>query len=161
MNDLVVREELSVVATGSHDFVTVSLDGQMVGIPVLAVHDVLNAQKITMIPRSPDWVAGVLNLRGRIVTAIDMRRRLGLPPLADGESSMSVVVEHNEEPYSLQIDKVGEVLSLEDQLFEKNPVTLDPRWREVSVGIYRLKDKLLPILDVDRLLAFETNGKAA
>lgn len=161
MNDLIVRDELSVVATGSQDYVTVSLDGQMVGIPVLAVHDVLNAQKITMIPRAPDWVAGVLNLRGRIVTAIDMRRRLGLPPLAEGESSMSVVVEHNEEPYSLQIDKVGEVLSLEDQLFEKNPVTLDPRWREVSIGIYRLKDQLLPILDVDRLLAFESNGKAA
>lgn len=161
MNDLVVREELSVVATGSQDFVTVSLDGQMVGIPVLAVHDVLNAQKITTIPRAPDWVAGVLNLRGRIVTAIDMRRRLGLPPLGEGASSMSVVVEHNEEPYSLQIDKVGEVLSLEDQLFEKNPVTLDPRWREVSIGIYRLKDQLLPILDVDRLLAFESNGKAA
>lgn len=161
MNDIVVREDLSLVATGTQDFVTVMLDGQMVGIPVLAVHDVLNAQKITVIPRAPDWVAGVLNLRGRIVTAIDLRRRLGLPPLDEDRSSMSVVVEHNEEPYSLQIDKVGEVLSLEDQLFEKNPVTLDPRWREVSVGIYRLKDQLLPILDVDRLLAFESNSKAA
>lgn len=161
MNDIVVREDLSLVATGTQDFVTVMLDGQMVGIPVLAVHDVLNAQKITVIPRAPDWVAGVLNLRGRIVTAIDLRRRLGLPPLDEDRSSMSVVVEHNEEPYSLQIDKVGEVLSLEDQLFEKNPVTLDPRWREVSIGIYRLKDQLLPILDVDRLLAFESNSKAA
>lgn len=161
MNDIVVRENMSLVATGSQDFVTVSLDGQLVGIPVLAVHDVLNAQQITKIPRSPDWVAGVLNLRGRIVTAIDLRRRLGLPPLEEGKSSMSVVVEHNEEPYSLQIDKVGEVLSLEDQLFEKNPVTLDPRWREVSDGIYRLKDQLLPILDVNRLLAFESSSKAA
>ncbi len=161
MNDLVVRDDLSLVATGTQDFVTVMLEGQLVGIPVLAVHDVLNAQKLTVIPRSPDWVAGVLNLRGRIVTAIDLRRRLDLPPLEEGKSSMSVVVEHNEEPYSLQIDKVGEVLSLDDQLFEKNPVTLDPRWREVSVGIYRLKDQLLPILDVDRLLAFESNSKAA
>jgi purine-binding chemotaxis protein CheW len=161
MNDLVVRNETNVAAVGSQDFVTVVLDGQQVGIPVLEVHDVLNAQKITVIPRAPDWVAGVLNLRGRIVTAIDLRRRLGLPPLEDGKSSMSVVVEHNEEPYSLQIDKVGEVLSLDDQLFEKNPVTLDPRWREVSIGVYRLKDQLLPILDVDRLLAFESNSKAA
>ncbi len=161
MNDIVVRDDLSLVATGTQDFVTVMLDGQTVGIPVLAVHDVLNAQQITMIPRAPDWVAGVLNLRGRIVTAIDLRRRLGLPPLEEGQSSMSVVVEHNEEPYSLQIDKVGEVLSLDDADFEKNPVTLDPRWREVSMGIYRLKEQLLPILDVDRLLAFESNGKAA
>lgn len=161
MNDIVVRDDLSLVATGSQDFVTVVLDGQTVGIPVLAVHDVLNAQQITLIPRSPDWVAGVLNLRGRIVTAIDLRRRLGLPSLGEGQSSMSVVVEHNDEPYSLQIDKVGEVLSLDDADFEKNPVTLDPRWREVSIGIYRLKEQLLPILDVDRLLAFESNGKAA
>lgn len=161
MNDIVVRDEMSLVATGSQDYVTVMLEGQILGIPVLAVHDVLNAQQITSIPRSQDWVAGVLNLRGKIVTAIDLRRRLDLPPLEKGKQSMSVVVEHNGEPYSLQIDKVGEVLSLEDQDFEKNPVTLDPRWREVSLGIYRLKDQLLPILDVDRLLAFESNGKAA
>lgn len=161
MNDLVVRDDFSVVATGSQDYVTIKVDGQTLGIPVLAVHDVLNAQQITQIPLAPDWVAGVLNLRGKIVTAIDLRRRLGLPPLDDDKKSMSVVVEHLEEPYSLQIDSVGEVLSLEDQLFEKNPVTLDPRWRDVSRGIYRLDGELLPILDVDRLLAFESNGKAA
>lgn len=161
MNDLVVRDDLSVVTTGSQDFVTIKLAGQTLGIPVLAVHDVLNAQQITKIPLSPDWVSGVLNLRGRIVTAIDLRRRLGLPQLEEDKKSMSVVVEHGEEPYSLQIDSVGEVLSLDDQLFERNPVTLDPRWRDVSRGIYRLDGELLPILDVDRLLEFETNGKAA
>ena len=161
MNDLIVRNDLSVMTTGSRDFVTIKVAEQKLGIPVLAVHDVLNAQQITNIPLSPDWVAGVLNLRGKIVTAINLRRRLGLPPLDNGKKSMSVVVEHNEEPYSLQIDSVGEVLSLDDQLFERNPVTLDPRWREVSRGIYRLDGELLPILDVDRLLAFESNGKVA
>mgnify|MGYP003642350036 CR=1 FL=1 len=161
MNDLIVRDDLSVMTTGSQDYVTLKVDGQTLGIPVLAVHDVLNAQQITAIPLAPDWVAGVLNLRGKIVTAINLRRRLGLPPLDGDKKSMSVVVEHREEPYSLQIDSVGEVLSLDDQLFEKNPVTLDPRWREVSRGIYRLDGELLPILDVDRLLAFDSNGKAA
>jgi len=161
MNDIVVRNDLSVVTTGSQDFVTIKVGGQTFGIPVLAVHDVLNAQQITSIPLAPDWVSGVLNLRGRIVTAINLRRRLGLPPQEDGKKSMSVVVEHNEEPYSLQIDSVGEVLSLDDQLFERNPVTLDPQWRDVSRGIYRLEGELLPILDVDRLLTFETSGKAA
>jgi purine-binding chemotaxis protein CheW len=161
MNDLVVRDNLSVVTTGSQDYVTIKVAGQTLGIPVLAVHDVLNAQRITKIPLAPAWVSGVLNLRGRIVTAIDLRQRLGLPPREEGKKSMSVVVEHNEEPYSLQIDTVGEVLSLDDQLFERNPVTLDSRWRDVSRGIYRLEGELLPILDVDRLLTFETNGKAA
>ncbi len=161
MSDLVVRRNLEVVTTGTQDFVTVRLAGQTLGIPVLAVHDVLNSQKITKIPLAPDWVSGVLNLRGKIVTAIDLRRRLGLPPIEEGKTSMSVVVEHDEEPYSLQIDSVGEVLSLDDQLFEKNPVTLDPRWRDVSRGIYRLEKELLPILDVDKLLAFESKEKAA
>ncbi|MCJ9429571.1 chemotaxis protein CheW [Kordiimonas marina] len=160
-SDMVVRKDLNVVTTGSQDYVTVRLAGQTLGIPVLGVHDVLNAQQITRIPLAPEWVSGVLNLRGRIVTAIDLRRRLGFPPLEEGKVSMSVVVEHNEEPYSLQIDSVGEVLSLDNQLFEKNPVTLDPRWREVSRGIYRLEKELLPILDVDKLLAFESKDKAA
>ncbi len=161
MSNIVVRDDLSVVRTGTQDFVTVVLAGQTLGIPVLSVHDVLNPQQITRIPLAPSWVSGVLNLRGKIVTAIDLRQRLGLPPLEKGKQSMSVVVEHNDEPYSLQIDMVGEVLSLDDADFERNPVTLDQRWREVSRGIYRLKDKLLPILDVDRLLAFESSGKAA
>ena len=161
MNDLIVRDDLSVVSTGSQDYVTIKLDGQSLGIPVLAVHDVLNAQQITKIPRAPAWVSGVLNLRGRIVTAINLRTRLGLPPLEDGKKSMSIVVEHGEEPYSLQIDSVGEVLSLDDQLFERNPVTLDKKWRDVSRGIYRLENELLPILDVDKLLTFDTEGKAS
>ncbi|MBL4836231.1 MAG: chemotaxis protein CheW [Kordiimonadaceae bacterium] len=161
MNDLIIRDDLSVVGSGRKDYVTIKVEDQTLGIPVLAVHDVLNPQRITHIPLAPSWVAGVLNLRGRIVTAIDLRSRLGLPPLGDDKKSMSVVVEHREDPYSLQIDSVGEVLSLDDQLFEKNPVTLDPRWRDVSRGIYRLEGELLPILDVDRLLAFESNGKAA
>lgn len=161
MSDLVVREDLSIVATGSQDFVTVLLDSQLLGIPVLAVHDVLNAQQITSIPLAPDWVSGVLNLRGRIVTAINLRRRLGLPALDKDAKSMSVVVEHQGEPYSLQIDSVGEVLSLEDQFFEKNPVTLDPVWRDVSKGIYRLENQLLAILDVEKLLDFESGAKAA
>jgi purine-binding chemotaxis protein CheW len=161
MSNLVKRDDMALVATGTQDFVTVRLAGQTLGIPVLGVHDVLNPQKITRIPLAPEWVSGVLNLRGKIVTAIDLRRRLGLPPLEEGKQSMSVVVEYNEEPYSLQIDSVGEVLSLDDQDFERNPVTLDPHWREVSRGIYRLESELLPILDVEKLLNFESSSKAA
>ncbi|WND01888.1 chemotaxis protein CheW [Temperatibacter marinus] len=163
MNDLVVRNDLSVVASGSgsQDYVTVNLAGQLLGIPVLSVHDVLNQQRITAIPLSPEWVAGVLNLRGRIVTAIDLRVRMDLPPREEGQKSMSVVVEHNDEPYSLQIDSVGEVLSLSDELFERNPITLDPKWRDVSKGIYRLENELMAVLDVEKLLDLESSSKAA
>ncbi|GHF22493.1 chemotaxis protein CheW [Kordiimonas sediminis] len=162
MNDLVVKQNSSLVAVEeAQEVVTVNLAGQVLGIPVLEVHDVLNAQQITKIPLSPEWVSGVLNLRGRIVTAIDLRARLGLPPREDGEKSMSVVVEYNDEPYSLQIDSVGEVLRLDGSMFERNPVTLEQRWRNVSTGIYRLEKQLLPILDVEKLLDFEGAAKAA
>jgi len=141
--------------TLNQDYVTVRLGGQLLGIPVLAVQDVLSSQKITRIPLAPPWVAGVLNLRGRIVTAIDLRHRLGLPERSDDGKDMSVVVEHRGEPYSLQIDSVGDVLDLGDEAMEKNPVTLDQRWREVSRGIFRLESELLAILDVEKLLSFE------
>lgn len=138
----------------TRELVTITIADQLLGIPVLAVHDVLGPQKMTRIPLAPNAVAGVLNLRGRIVTAIDVRRRLGLPPRPDDNPGMSVVVEHNHEPYSLLIDSVGDVLSVPGNAYEQNPATLDPRWREVSGGIYRLEHELLVVLEVERLLDF-------
>jgi purine-binding chemotaxis protein CheW len=142
------------------DFVTVRLAGQLVGIPVLSVHDVLSPQKITFVPHAPESVAGVLNLRGRIVTAIDLRRRLGLPPRENGQASMSVVIEHNGDPYSLQIDSVGEVLSLSSDVYERNPVSLDQVWQVISNGIYKLDGELIVVLDIDRLLDFGLSAAA-
>lgn len=136
------------------DFVTASIADQMFGIPVLQVQDVLGPQKITRIPLAPPEVAGSLNLRGRIVTAIDVRLRLGLPGRVKEKPGMSIVVDHKGELYSLAVDSVGEVLSLSSADFERHPATLDQRWREVSTGIYRLKDTLLVVLDVSRLLNF-------
>lgn len=138
----------------SKDYLTVIIAGQIFGVPVLQVQDVLGTQKVTRIPLAPPEVAGSLNLRGRIVTAIDVRKRLGLEPreTTTVAKDMSVVVEHEGELYSLIIDKVGDVLTLYDKDFESNPPTLDPLWRSVSQGIYRLDNQLLIILDVARLL---------
>jgi len=135
--------------------VTMTIANQLLGIPVSAVHDVLGPQKLTSIPLAPDSVAGALNLRGRIVTAVDVRKRLGLDDRADDDPAMSVVVEHDGEPYSLIIDTVGEVLSIPEDRLERNPPTLDPRWRAVSDGIFRLDDQLLVVLEVDRLLELD------
>lgn len=145
----------------SQEFVTMTIHGQFFGIPVLSVQDVLGPQKITRIPLASGEVAGALNLRGRIVTAIDVRRRLGLPPNDDGAQSMSVVVDFRGELYSLIIDSVGEVLSLPADSFERNPPTLDAAWREVSLGVHRLEKQLLIILDVARLLSFGKRCEAA
>lgn len=144
-----------------NDFVTIWLDGQMCGIPVLEVHDVLSKQVITKIPKSPAAVAGVLNLRGQIVTAIDLRKRLHLDDREEGVEEMNIVVEHEGEPYSLMIDTVGDVLSLSENAFEKNPVTLEACWQAVSAGIFRLEEELLVILDIEKLLTFSEEKVAA
>ena len=142
------------VKSGSMDFVTMTIANQLFGIPVLQVQDVLGHQRITRIPLAPPEVAGSLNLRGRIVTAIDVRLRLGLPGRQKDKPEMSIVVDLRGELYSLIVDAVGEVLSLSTDDFERNPATLDARWREVSTGIYRLNNQLMVVLDVSRLLNF-------
>ena len=136
-------------------FLTLTVAGQLCGVPVLSVRDVLGAQAITRIPLAPQEVAGSLNLRGRIVTAIDLRRRLGLPPRDGGAAAgaMSVVVERDGELYSLLADAVGEVLPLPPGDRAPNPPTLDPLWCDVSRGVHRLGDQLLILLDVEHVLA--------
>ncbi|MGH6718277.1 MAG: chemotaxis protein CheW [Alphaproteobacteria bacterium] len=139
--------------SGEHrDFVTLMVAGQWFGIPVLSVQDVLGPQRITRIPLAPREVAGSLNLRGRIVTAIDIRQRLGYPPRDDARAAWSVVVDKGGELYSLLFDQVGEVLSLPTSRLERNLTTIDQSLREVSDGIYRLEDTLLVVLAVQRLL---------
>jgi purine-binding chemotaxis protein CheW len=143
------------------DYVTFVIAGQLFGIPDLKVQDVLAACEVTRIPLAPPEIAGALNLRGRIVTALDVRLRLGLPQAKDAEERMSIVVEQSGELYSLMVDEVGEVLSLDPKGFQRNPPTLDARFREYSHGIFRLKERLLVVLDVDGLLDYEAASKAA
>jgi purine-binding chemotaxis protein CheW len=143
-------DEAAILA--AEDYVTMVIGGQTFGIPVLNVRDVLGPQIITRVPLAPAEIAGSLNLRGRIVTAIDMRRRLGLSADGFAERAMAVVVEHDDEPFSLLVDEVGEVLSLPSTRREPVPATLGPRWRDVSQGIYRLEDKLLLVLSVGNVL---------
>lgn len=151
-NDLSLTAKAAGTGIDGDEFVTMTIDGQLFGIPVLQVQDVLGPQKLARIPLAPIEVAGSLNLRGRIVTAIDVRLRLGMPPRPADMEGMSVVVDMGGELYSLLIDQVGEVLSLPQDQFEANPPTLDPRWRELSKGIYRLDNKLLVVIDIARLM---------
>ncbi len=142
------------------EFVTVTIADQRFGIPVLSVQDVLTEQRLTHIPLASPEIVGALNLRGRTVTAIDLRIRLGLDPREEGVSCMNVVVEYDSEHYSLMVDSVGDVLALSDDDYEANPITLDPVWREIADGLYRLEEGLLIVLDVSRLFD-ETTTEAA
>lgn len=146
-------ENAKILRTGkTNDFLTIFIGGQLFGIPILQVQDVLGQQKVTRIPLAPPQVSGALNLRGRIVTAIDVRSCLGLEETENNSKKMSVVVENDHELYSLTIDQVGDVLSLYEEDYESTPATLDPTWRSVSLGVYRLQGRLLIILDVPKLL---------
>ena len=139
-------------------FVTLTVADQLCGVPVLGVRDILGEHKITRIPLAPQEIAGSLNLRGRIVTAIDLRRRLNLPPPEPGQKRMSVVAEQGGELYALLVDQVSEVMSLDATLFERNPQTLERNWAMFSRGIFRLDGRLLVILDVARLLDYAIKG---
>lgn len=141
----------SSIAGREHEFLTFVVDKQTFGLPLHIVDDVLDARPLTRIPLSPPEVAGSLNLRGRIITAIDVRRRLGLPAMVRGAKHMSIVVEHDGEVFTLIVDAVGEVLAVTADQFEENPVTLDEQWRQFSVGIYRLDSHLMVILNIEAL----------
>ena len=144
-----------------HEFVTAVIGGQLFGLPILRVQDVFAPEQLTQVPLSPREIAGVLNLRGRIVTLIDMRHRLDLGQQEDGRPAMAIGVESRGESYGLLIDSVGEVLKLDDLACEPNPSNLDPRLASVSTGIYRLDGQLLMVLDVDRVLDIGVKTAAA
>jgi purine-binding chemotaxis protein CheW len=134
-------------------FVTLTVADQLCGVPVQTVRDVLGEQAITRIPLAPAEIAGSLNLRGRIVTAVDLRRRLGLADSPAGAARMSVVAEQGGELYALLVDQVSEVLSLPADTFERNPPTLPAKWAAHSRGVHRLTDRLMVVLDVASVLA--------
>ena len=143
------------------EYVTSMIGGQLFGLPIVRVQDVFIPDRLTRVPLAPPEIAGVLNLRGRIVTLIDLRRRFGLGERGDGNSSMAIGVESRAESYGLLIDSVGEVLKLDDAAREPNPINMDQRLARVSAGIYRLDGQLLIVVDVDRVLDIGANAIAA
>jgi purine-binding chemotaxis protein CheW len=143
------------------EYVTATVGGQLFGLPISRVQDVFAPDRLTRVPLAPPEIAGLLNLRGRIVTAIDLRRRLGLDALAGDAPRMAVGVECRGESYGLLIDAIGEVLKLPMSGREDNPVNLDPGLARVSAGVHRLDGKLMVVLDVDRVLDIAPRAEAA
>ena len=153
---------MSGTETGTQrEYVTAQIGGELIGLPILRVQDVFIPERPTRVPLAPAEIAGVLNLRGRIVTLIDMRRRLGLAPSIEDKAPLAIGVEARGESYGLLIDAIGEVLRLDDDAREPNPVNLDPRLARVSAGIHRLNDQLLMVIDVDRVLDIAVESVAA
>ena len=139
-------------------FVTFSVADHYFGVPVMRVQDILTPDAIARVPLGPVEVRGLINLRGRIVTVIDVRTRLSLTGEAVKGPGKCVTVESEGEFYTLLVDTIGDVVSLREDEREPNPATLDPQWRDLANGVFRVGDKLLVTLDVDRLL--NIRGKA-
>ncbi len=134
----------------SRQFATFFVDGLFFGVEVLRVQEVLRFQQMTRVPRAPSVIEGLINLRGQIVIAIDMRRRLGLPPRTDEQMPMNMVVRTEDGAVSLLVDEIGDVLDVDAAIFERPPTNLDAAARDLIRGVYKLKDRLLLVLDAER-----------
>jgi purine-binding chemotaxis protein CheW len=143
------------------EFVTFSIAGQMFGLPIACVQDVFKPLRMTRVPLAGREIAGVLNLRGRIVTAIEMRDRLDVKRREGGEAPMAIGVEAKGESFGLLVDAVGEVLKLADAQREANPVNLDRKLAALAAGVYRLDGELLVVLDIDHVLDLRSEAAAA
>lgn len=141
----------------TRQFVTFYVAERQFGVEAAEVREVLRGGEITPVPLSPGSVAGLINLRGKIITAVDLRGRLGLPP-AGGGTHVNVVVGSEEEPVSLVVDAVGDVVDVEEDSFEVPPSTSSAETRALILGAYKLDDGLLLELDLDRVLGFEKAG---
>jgi purine-binding chemotaxis protein CheW len=143
------------------DYVTFTTAGQMFGLPIERVQDVFKPANITRVPLAGPEIGGVLNLRGRIVTTINLARRLGLESRAQGSVPMAIGIESGAESFGLLVDVVGEVLKLPEDDREANPINLDRKLARVSDGVFRLDGCLLIILDIDRVLDLGLDAAAA
>ena len=132
---------------------TFVVDGLLLGVDVLKVQEVIRYQEMTRVPGAPHVVTGLINLRGQLVTALDLRKRLELSPRNPGDLPMNVVVRTDDGATSLLVDDIGDVIAVDRDTFERPPETVDAVIRDVVTGVHKLEGRLLLVLDVDALVA--------
>jgi purine-binding chemotaxis protein CheW len=140
-------------------YCTFHLDDLFFGVEVHRIQEVIRYQEMTPVPLASPAIRGLINLRGQIVTAIDLRSRLELKLRSDSQLPMNVVVRTDDGPISLLVDEIGDVLEMVEEAFERPPETLGGMARELIVGVFKLTDRLLLALDVDKVVKFQ--GEAA
>lgn len=149
-----VQFHANVVPTGQ--LATFHVGEMFFGVDVMRVQEVLRPQPMTPVPQAPHTVEGLINLRGQIVTAIDMRARLGMPPRSEGNSPMNVVVQTSDGAVSLLVDEIGDVMEMDPASFELPPGNLAEVAREVLRGVYKLSNGLLLVLDAEKTVEIAT-----
>ena len=132
---------------------TFRLGEQLCGIEVANIQEVLRSQTVTEVPLAPHDVTGLINLRGRIVTAIDLRARLGLGPLDGDVHPMNVVISQDDGEVSLLVDQIGDVVEVTDDGMEQVPHTVDENFKKYLKGVYKMESEFLLLLDAERAIA--------
>jgi purine-binding chemotaxis protein CheW len=145
----------------SSQFCTFYLDKLLFGVELKGVQEVIRSLEMTKVPLAPSVVSGLINLRGQIVTAVDLRRRLGLPPDTSGARPMNVVVRSEDGAVSLLVDEIGDVVEVEEDSFESPPETLRGSVRSMILGVHKLKDRLLHVLDIEKACQMTDAADAA
>ena len=158
MPDLALAGKLPGRAAAASDRVevlTVYLDRQVFGIPIEAIQDVLETLPLTRVPRAPAYIAGVSNLRGRIVTSIDLRRRLfhnGIAPADEEGQGMNVVIEQDGELYAIMVDRVGDVIGLAESRMEEPPLTMGTQLCALTRAVHQLDGEIIIVLDAQEVI---------
>ena len=141
---------------------TFRLDGHLFGVDVVRVQEVIRYQEMTRVPLASPVIQGLINLRGQIVTALDMRERFECPPRASSELPMNVVIRTEDGVVSLLVDEIGDVVEVREEDFERPPETISSLGKDLIAGVYKLDDQLLLLLDTNRVIRVEgTNGSPA
>ena len=135
---------------------TFYLDKYCFGIDVLEVQEVFRYQEMTSVPLAREEITGLINLRGQIITAINLRLRLGMEPRPEDKTPMNVVARTKDDVVSLLVDKIGDVLEVSEDVYEQAPDTIQGAMRDLITGVYKLEDGLLLILDTKKVVQIET-----
>jgi purine-binding chemotaxis protein CheW len=142
-------------------FCTFYLDKLLFGVELKSVQEVIRSQDVTRVPLAPEVVSGLINLRGQVVTAVDLRRRLELEPRASGVFAMNVVIRADDGPISMQVDEIGDVVEVEESSFELPPETLRGGVRTMITGVHKLHERLMLVLDIEKACQMTKSAETA
>jgi purine-binding chemotaxis protein CheW len=156
MNEATLRiDNVDLATEGESSYFTVFVNNEIFGLPVENTHTIFRVTDVTSVPHGPAEIAGLVNLRGKIVTAVSLRRRLKIPGDVDVQNALAIGIEHKGENFALVVDEVGDVLSLAKSMQIPIPSHFDPYRARLTTGLYRVNKLLIPVLDIEALFNFQ------
>jgi purine-binding chemotaxis protein CheW len=149
------KDDANGAVEGESSYFTVYVNNEIFGLPVENTHTIFRIAAVTLVPHAPADIAGLVNLRGKIVTAVSLRRRLNIPSDANVQNALAIGIEHRGENFALVVDEVGDVLSLAKTMQIPIPPHFDVRRARLTTGLYRVGKLLIPVLDIEALFTFQ------